>query len=238
MTSLQLTDTVGALVRDYPSLAALFETAEIDYCCGGQQTLAEACAQRGIDAQTFLKELEAAIETAPEPAIADLSLTALVDHIETVHHAYLQRELPRLEAQAEKVAAVHGSRDARLQQLHATVVALAAELKTHLQKEEQVLFPRLRQLEKSYDQAVNVLIPAAIDCMQREHAETGVALTQLRRLSDGFTPPEWACNTYRVLLAGLLSLEKDLHQHIHKENNLLFPKAIALLEAKRLACAS
>lgn len=117
-------------------------------------------------------------------------------------------------------------------------MALAAELKTHLQKEEQVLFPRLRQLEKNYDQAVNVLIPAAIDCMQREHAETGVALTQLRRLSDGFTPPEWACNTYRVLLAGLLSLEKDLHQHIHKENNLLFPKAIALLEAKRLACAS
>lgn len=94
MTSLQLTDTVGALVRDYPSLAALFETAEIDYCCGGRQTLAEACAQRGIDAQTFLKELEVAIETAPEPAIADLSLTALVDHIETVHHAYLQRELP------------------------------------------------------------------------------------------------------------------------------------------------
>lgn len=88
------------------------------------------------------------------------------------------------------MAAVHGSRDARLQQLHATVVALAAELKTHLQKEEQVLFPRLQQLEKNYDQAVNVLIPAAIDCMQREHAETGVALTQLRRLSDGFTPPE------------------------------------------------
>lgn len=231
MTKLRLTDTVGTLVRDYPSLATLFESRHIDYCCGGRQTLAEVCGQQGIVPEVFLQELEAALAAAPVSAIdvAHPSLTALVDHIETVHHAYLRQELPRLEARVARVVAVHGQKDARLGQLQSCLAALAAELEAHLQKEEQILFPLLRQLEASNNRAMGFLIQAPIDCMEQEHQKTGAALAQLRWLTDDFTPPEWACNTYRALLAGLLRLERDLHQHIHKENNILFPQAIANL---------
>lgn len=228
-TQLPLTETVGTLVRDHPALATLFERAGIDYCCGGRQTLAEACAQQGIDPQVFLQELEAALETAPAGPmeVAYDSLTALIDHIETVHHAYLHQELPHLEARVAQVVAAHGHKDARLGQLQSCVAALAAELQAHLQKEEQILFPLLRQLEADPNSALRSLIQAPIACMEQEHQKTGTALTQLRRLTDDFTPPAWACNTYRALLAGLVRLEQDLHQHIHKENNLLFPRAIA-----------
>lgn len=229
MTQLRLTESVGTLVRDYPVLATLFERAHIDYCCGGRQTLAEACTQQGIDPQVFLQELEAALETASVSPmeVAHDSLTALIDHIETVHHAYLHQELPHLQTRVAQVVAAHGHKDARLAQLQSCVAALAAELQAHLQKEEQVLFPLLRQLEASNNRALRSLIQALIECMEQEHQKTGAALAQLRGLTADFTPPAWACNTYHALLAGLLRLEQDLHQHIHKENNILFPKAIA-----------
>jgi len=232
MTTFQINDTVGAIVRDHPALSRLFEQAQVDYCCGGQKTLAEACTKRGIDPQAFLKELEtfAATEPAPEVDLTALSLTELVEHIERLHHAYLHTELPRLEAMVTKVAKVHGNKEPRLAQVRDLFLALSAELATHMMKEEQVLFPMIRQLEASgtLPQFHCGSVANPIHRMEFEHDEAGTALAQLRQLTDDYTPPEWACNTYRALLDALAYFEQDMHQHVHKENNVLFPQAIVL----------
>lgn len=237
MTTFQISDTVGAIVRDHPALSRLFEQVQVDYCCGGQKTLAEACAKRGIDPQTFLTELETWVTTTPAPEVnlTALSLTELADHIERIHHAYLHAELPRLEKMVTKVAAVHGEKEPRLIQIKDIFLALSAELATHLMKEEQILFPMIRQLEAS-DTLPTFhcgTVANPVRRMEFEHEEAGVALAQLRQLTDEFTPPAWACNTYRALLDALHTFEQDMHQHVHKENNVLFPRAIALEQSKQ-----
>ncbi|NMF57000.1 iron-sulfur cluster repair di-iron protein [Pseudanabaena yagii] len=236
MTTFQISDTVGKIVRDRPSPSRLFEQAKVDYCCGGKKTLDEACRKQGIDPQVFLTQLEAIATSSQEPElnITTLSLTELADHIEQTHHAYLHTELPRLERMVTKVAAVHGEREPRLLQIKDIFLAVSQELATHLQKEERILFPMIRQLEFS------TVIPSShcgtianpIRQMEFEHDDAGVALEQLSQLTDNYTPPEWACNSYRAMLDGLLNFERDMYQHIHKENNVLFPKAIALEQSK------
>lgn len=236
MTTFQLDHTVGSIVRDHPALSRLFEQAKVDYCCGGQKTLEEACRQRGIDPHQFLAQLEdyTALEAVPAVNLAALNLTELADHIERIHHAYLHEELPRLDKMVTKVAAVHGEKEPRLLQIKDIFLALSAELTTHLRKEEQVLFPMIRQLEASTTLPIfhcgTVANPIAR--MTMEHDGAGVALAQLRELTDDFTPPAWACNTYRALLDALLRFEQDMHQHIHKENNVLFPRAVRLEQQK------
>jgi regulator of cell morphogenesis and NO signaling len=233
MTTFQISDTVGDIVRDRPSLSRLFEQAKVDYCCGGKKTLDEACRKQGIDPQVFLSQLEAIAiaNIEPEINVTTLSLTELADHIEQTHHAYLHFELPRLERMVTKVVAVHGDKEPRLHQIKDIFLAVSQELDTHLRKEEQILFPMLRQLESS---AISPQFHCAypIQQMELEHDDAGVALGQLRQLTDNYTPPDWACNTYRATLSALADFEQDMHQHIHKENNVLFPAAIALEVAK------
>ena len=232
----KVTDTVGAIVAKRPALSRVFEQAGIDYCCGGKIPLAEACQKKGLDAQQVLAQLEAAAAVAaPGPVdAATMTLTVLVDHIEGTHHAYLKSELPRLEAMTKKVATVHGEHDTRLVKVNETFLGLAWEMSGHLQKEERILFPMIRQLDASPTTPAfhcgSVANP--IRQMELEHDQVGAALAALRELTDGFTPPDWACNTYRAMLDALACLERDTHQHVHKENNILFPRAIAL-EAKR-----
>lgn len=203
-----------------------------------KKTLAEACRQRGIDPQVFLAQLEddAAVATPAEVNVAALSLTELTEHIERIHHAYLHTELPRLEKLVTKVATVHGDKEPRLVQTKDIFLPLSAELATHLIKEEQILFPMIRQLEASPTLPTfhcgTVANP--VHRMEFEHEEAGVALAQLRQLTDDYTPPEWACNTYRAMLDALHTFEQDMHQHVHKENNVLFPRAIALEYTKVL----
>lgn len=231
MTTLHISSTVGEIVRDRPSLSAVFEQAQLDYCCGGKKTLETACQQRGIDPQAFLAQLEdyATIATVAEVNLTELSLTELTDHIERIHHAYLHTELPRLEKLVTKVAAVHGDKEPRLRQIQDVFLALSAELATHLMKEEQVLFPMIRQLEASstLPSFPCGTVDNPVNQMEFEHEEAGQALAQLRQLTENFTPPDWACNTYRVMLDALHTFEQDMHQHVHKENNVLFPRAIA-----------
>ena len=236
MATLQLDHTVGSIVRAHPALSRLFEQARVDYCCGGHKTLDEACRQQGINPQRFLTQLEDYVVSCPPSnvSVAVLSLTELANHIEQVHHAYLHEELPRLEKMVTKVAAVHGDKDPRLAQLRDIFLALSAELVTHLMKEEQVLFPMIRQLEASETlpsfHCGSLTNP--ITRMEHEHDGAGIALAELRQLTDDFTPSEWACNTYRALLDALAVFEQDMHQHIHKENNILFPQA-TLLERQK-----
>lgn len=236
MTTFQIYDTVGMIVRDRPFLSRLFEQAKVDYCCGGQKTLEEACQLVGIDPQHFLAQLEAHLQSEAETGVnvANLSLTELADQIEQTHHAYLHTELPRLEKMVAKVTNVHGDKEPRLHQIKQVFLALSEELSAHLRKEEQVLFPMIRQLEASETLPMFHCgtIANPLRQMEFEHEEAGVALRQLRELTDDYTPPNWACNTYRTLLDAFAYLEQDLHQHIHKENNVLFPRALEKWQEK------
>ncbi|EMI53966.1 iron-sulfur cluster repair di-iron protein [Rhodopirellula sallentina] len=233
MLTLNPEQTVGDLVRQSPNRARVFESLKIDYCCGGKVSLDRACQKRGIDTAEVMERIHANDATLHSDSHVDvdsMTLTELADHIETTHHAYLREELPRLDAMTEKVSRVHGDKDARLHQMREAFVALKSELEPHMMKEEQILFPIVRQLESSSDQPEFFCGSVAnpIRQMEHEHDQAGNALAVLNESTDGYAPPEWACNTYRAMLDSLARLEADMHQHIHKENNVLFVKALAL----------
>lgn len=224
--------TVGELVREQPSRSRVFESLRIDYCCGGKQPLEAACAQRGLDVHSVIDRLSQSDRAATEhEAIIDadsMPLTELADHIVEQHHAYLREELPRLDAITEKVARVHGDSDPRLREVRRVFASLNEELMEHMGKEERILFPLIRAIDVGDTFAARAVGTVAnpIRQLEAEHDDSGDALAIMHRATDGFTAPDWACNTYRAMLDGLAQLERDLHQHIHKENNVLFPKAI------------
>lgn len=226
---------IGDLVAACPALARIFEGLRIDYCCGGKQSLAAASADRGLSALTVVAMLEAAaaafVAGPVDVDAAGMSLTELADHIERTHHAYLKEELPRLVEMADRVAYKHGGRDPQLREVAATVQDLAGDMIAHMQKEEIVLFPLVRQIEAGVRGGFHAAIAEPIQCMEAEHADAGRAIARLRELTEGFTPDAEACNTHRALLAGLAQLEGDLHRHVHKENNILFPRALERVAA-------
>jgi regulator of cell morphogenesis and NO signaling len=233
MQTIDLQATVGELVRQSPNRARVFESHRIDYCCGGKISLADACRRKGANPDEVLEQLSQLDSPSDDQEVVDadaMSLTDLADHIEQTHHAYLREELPRLDFMTEKVSRVHGDKEPRLLQVREAFVALKTELEPHMMKEERILFPLVRQLEASASRPEihcgSVANP--IRQMEHEHDQAGNALAILRQATDGFTPPPWACNTYRAMLDALERLERDMHQHIHKENNVLFPKAIDL----------
>lgn len=233
MQTIDIESTVGDLVREVPNRARVFESLKIDYCCGGKISLATACAKRKIDPDVVVERLaQSDAEQATETIVdADaMTLTELADHVEATHHAYLKEELPRLDFMTEKVARVHADKEPRLAIVRQAFVALKNELEPHMMKEERILFPIVRQLEASADRPESHCGSVAnpIRQMEHEHDLAGDQLAILRDASDGFVPPQWACNTYRAMLDALETLEADMHQHIHKENNVLFPKAIEL----------
>jgi regulator of cell morphogenesis and NO signaling len=233
--TIDLQTTVGELVKERPARSRVFEKLQIDYCCGGKLPLAEACERQEIDPQSVLQQLEESdAQPAPdEAALVDadaMSLTELADHIEQTHHAFMKSELPRLDALTQKVLEVHGNADRRLADVRRAFVSLYEELVGHLMKEEQILFPMIRQMESATGTPAFHCgsIANPIRQMEYEHDNAGNALAIMHDFTDGYQPPDWACNTYRAMLDGLRQIELDLHQHIHKENSVLFPKAIRL----------
>ena len=229
MTELNTESTVAEWVAKYPQTARVFEDLRIDYCCNGKLALAEACEQSQLDASDTVEKLAASIATAARP-VEDWNGTTLgnlCDHIQQTHHAYLRQELPRLAMLLEKVLLAHGDRHPELSELQEVFFALRSELEPHMLKEEQILFPAIRQMEMGAECPSFPFGTVAnpIHMMEHEHDLAGDALAQIRRLTSDFTPPDDACNTYQVLFDSLSVLERDMHQHIHKENNILFPRA-------------
>jgi len=234
-TTLKLSDSVGAWVTEHPATSRVFEQHKIDYCCGGGRPLEEACSAKQVDVQSVLEELTDVISRGAADGTADddftsKSLAEMCDEIEATHHEYLKRELPRLTQLVDKVVRVHSEQHAWLVRLGASFHALQDELKPHMFKEEQVLFPAIRTIEES--QTVPTFPFGSVDnpirMMEHEHDVAGNALKDIRDASSDFTLPEGGCNTFRAMLDGLQELEGDLHRHIHKENNVLFPRASKL----------
>jgi len=221
--------TVGQLLVEDPSRSRVFQKYGIDFCCGGNLTLADACRRRGLDLAPVVDALDRVrAEPFEGPDPAALSLTDLCDHIETTHHAWLKQELPRLSAMARKVSGVHGDAHPWTRELAATFDAFADDLDAHMEKEELVLFPVVRRLEAGTMAPLPMILSSPIAAMEHEHEEAGRALARMRELSRGFTPPDGGCQTFRALLHGLEQLERDMHLHVHKENNVLFPRVSAL----------
>jgi regulator of cell morphogenesis and NO signaling len=214
---------VGQLAAQHPMATRVFARHGIDFCCGGGEPLGAVCAGKGLETEVILaeiaKELEVADRTADRWDTAPLG--TMIDHIMVTYHQPLYEELPRLESMARKVLNVHRDKDPqRLSELFSIYLEVEAELKQHMMKEEQILFPLIRQ-----GQGARTGEPIAV--MEKEHEAVGGALRRMRELTDDYTVPAEACNTWRALWHGLEALEKDLHQHIHLENNILFPRALA-----------
>jgi regulator of cell morphogenesis and NO signaling len=224
--------TVGQLVVERHSRARLFERLGLDYCCGGNKPLEQACREKGLDYEAVLQELqsEQAAPSKTERNWASASLTDLCDEIEQTHHAYLKQELPRLEFLTNKVATRHGDNRPALRDIRDVFAALKAEMDAHMIKEETILFPLCRQLDTA--EALPAMhcgsLGNPIQVMIREHEDAGEALARIRVLTNDFTCPADACNTFRAMYDSLHQLEQDMHQHVHKENNILFPKAVRL----------
>ncbi len=236
MTAIPLTRTVGELVVDDPRRARVFEALGIDYCCGGKMPLESACLALGLDPKQIVERLATIDEDAPRDSdeCAGMSLAELADHIEARHHAYLREELPRLEQLGGKVARAHGQGDPRLVRLAEVIESFSTEMQDHMTKEERMLFPSIRAFEDGDQPPANCFgsIADPIRVMESEHDSSGDALAVMHELTGGFDRSSAQCNTHLALLEGLATLERDTHQHVHKENNILFPRAIELEAAR------
>lgn len=228
--------TVREVAVALPNATRVFEKTKIDYCCGGDQLLGEACAKAGVDLQMLAQMLDHNVEPAAKASIdfQELTLAQLITHILDQHHVYTKGEMERLEALSAKVVGVHGANHPELLAFRDVLNQLFADLRPHMFKEEQILFPYILQMEQAAQQhrpgpfAPFGTVNNPVRMMMMEHDTAGDLLRELRKLSADYRVPADACISYQTLYQAVEAFEQDLHQHIHLENNLLFPKAIAL----------
>lgn len=215
--------TVGELAVEHPLATRVFARHRIDYCCGGGKPLAEACETRNLDIEMILAEIEKELtrNDATGQRWDEAPLNELIEFILFNFHRPLDEELPRLETMANKVFNVHREKaEEMLADIQSTFRALKAELEQHMAKEEQILFPMIQAGKGG-------MAEGPISVMEHEHESAGSALAHLRAITNDYEVPEGACNTWRALWHGLAALEEALHQHIHLENNILFPRALS-----------
>ncbi|MGA8042168.1 MAG: iron-sulfur cluster repair di-iron protein [Terracidiphilus sp.] len=229
--------TLRTIALAEPATIRVFENLHLDYCCGGNRPLGTACAEKGLDVRTVVDSLQAAAGTQwLDRDWAKATPTDLIEYIVLTHHAFVRAELPRLLPMAEKAATKHGPTHPELSQVQRQLEALADELLMHLYKEERILFPYIQSMEhQSKGQAPAAeacfgSVQSPIQMMIHEHEAAGTLLDEMRTATGGFAPWEGACPTLTGLYYGLDMFEKDLHRHVHLENNLLFPKAIEMEE--------
>ena len=231
------TMTVREVALDLPESKRLFEELKIDYCCGGHRPLTEACASAGLEINQVM-ELLANVGQSKAPTngidFQKLTLSGLIDHIVETHHNFTKTEMIRLEALTDKVINAHGENHRELIRVGELVHLLCTDLKPHMFKEEQVLFPYITAMEKARLQGRPIpfapfgTVHNPIRMMVMEHDAVGDLLRDLRIVTKDYKVPPDACMSYQALFQALEGLEIDLHQHIHLENNLLFPKAVAM----------
>jgi regulator of cell morphogenesis and NO signaling len=226
--------TVREIAIEHPAAVRVFESLGIDYCCGGKQTLKDACERAGVPVERTLDLLAQIEEHPPSEAEnwAGASAQELISHIVGRHHSYVRSETPRLMTMFDKVVSRHGQDHPELVPIRDLFSALTQELFAHMLKEENVLFPHLEKMDAAMTRgelpppAVFGSIEMPISRMLADHDQAGELLAKMRVLSSGYSAPESACPTYRALYHGLEEFEHDLHHHVHLENNILFPRAL------------
>ncbi|HEX6640868.1 MAG TPA: iron-sulfur cluster repair di-iron protein [Thermoanaerobaculia bacterium] len=230
--------TVGELAVEVPTSIRIFEAWKIDYCCGGRTPLPEACAAVGRSVEEFMVELDRAA-AVPDGAARNWSaetLASMSTNIVSMYHVYTREELQAIAPLANKVLSVHGERRPELAEVVALVSDVTNDMLPHMLKEEQVLFPYVQQLEAAATAGQPAPTPFfgtvknPVRMMMLEHDRVGELLARLRSITSDYTPPESACFSYRELYRRLAELEKQTHEHVHVENNIFFPRAVALEE--------
>ncbi len=227
---------VRQIAIDRPTAIPLLEAFGIDYCCGGQQTLAQACAKKNLQIAPVIAALEH--ESHPTQTATDWQtapLHVLAEHIVAKHHGFTRQQLVLLHALMEKVEHRHGATHPEILATGKALSALAAELTHHFICEENILFPYIAKLEQEGQAALPPMfgsISQPIQKMMMDHDRAGDELRHIRTLTNNYQPPQEACTTFRALYRALEELEADLHQHIHLENNILFPRALELSKAR------
>ena len=240
--SLDTTKTVREVALNMPAATLVFEKLGIDYCCGGNKSLRQAASEANLSVQQVLESLESAADST-EPRqnttgqIEDWNtapLAHLIAHIKNQHHEYVKGEVTRLAPLFQQVCEVHGSQHPELFELQRDFCALTQELAMHMKKEEMVLFPYIERMEEAVIDREPVLpapfgtVRNPMASMVHEHDAAGNLLRSMRNLSSGYSAPAKACTSFTTLYCALAEFERDLHQHIHLENNILFPRAIAM----------
>lgn len=235
------TDLIGDIVAQDFRTAAIFKKHHIDFCCKGGRTIQEACEHKNINPELLYNEIENLSKgNDSQIDFNNWELDLLADYIEKTHHRYVTEKIPILQAFLEKLAKVHGDRHPELLEIKSLFDASAQDLSAHLKKEELVLFPFIRNMVKAKLEQLPLpqphfgTIENPIAMMKEEHSVEGERLRKIAELTDEYLPPADACNTYKVTFAMLQEFEDDLHRHIHLENNILFPKAIAMEEQLRV----
>ncbi|RKE98170.1 iron-sulfur cluster repair di-iron protein [Ichthyenterobacterium magnum] len=227
---------IGQFVAEDYRTAAVFSKHKIDFCCNGNRSIEEACTKKGIDSNLVIDELKAVLNSSTGESIDYKSwpLDLLVEYIEKKHHRYVEEKIPVLRQFLDKLCRVHGERHPELLKINELFTASAGELASHMKKEELMLFPFVKKMVKAKLSKTAVQSPQfgtvenPIGMMMHEHDNEGERFRQIASLTNNYNPPADACNTYKVTYAMLDEFEKDLHLHIHLENNILFPKAIKL----------
>jgi regulator of cell morphogenesis and NO signaling len=231
-----LNQTIREIAIEHPATVKVFESLGMDYCCGGARTLTEACQRAGVPVERALELLKPVEEGVPDDttAWAGVSAGELIAHIISRHHNYVRSESPRLAGLLEKVVSRHGELHPEVVAIRDLFGALTQELSAHMLKEEHMLFPYMERLESAVSRgaapppAVFGSVAMPISRMLAEHDDAGELLTEMRARSSGYRAPDSACPTYRALYHGLEEFERDLHQHVHLENNILFPRALRM----------
>ncbi|MDX1685431.1 MAG: iron-sulfur cluster repair di-iron protein [Saprospiraceae bacterium] len=226
---------IGEIVAKNYRTASVFKSFGVDFCCKGQRTLQEVCEKDNIRKAELLDALELSFaqESASDQNFNHWPIDLLVDYIEKTHHRYVRNRIPEILEYLDKLCKVHGKRYPELNPIKELFQESCEALLSHMQKEEKILFPRLRQLatiknEEGMSEELLQYIMTPIDVMRHEHDVEGNRFREISELAKGYVPPEAACATHRVTFSMLEEFEEDLHKHIHLENNILFPKALRL----------
>jgi regulator of cell morphogenesis and NO signaling len=231
--------SLAQIVNQNHQAAWIFEKYHLDFCCKGKRSLIQACTEQQLQADQVISDLEglSTKNTSVDPIHFDeMTLTQLIEYILLTHHAYVNRELPQIFSYLQKVASKHGERHPELMKIFQLFAAVKEELDGHMKKEEHILFPRITEMEKyllneGWQTNLNITyLQSPITVMEHEHDHAGTLLNEIRVLTDNYNPPADACTTYNLSFAALQAFELDLHQHIHLENNILFPKAISVFK--------
>ena len=233
-----LNKSLAQIVTGNHKTASVFEKYHLDFCCKGKRTLQQACAETNLDTDIVLAELAGVKTDGPagqkDPTL--LTLEELSEYIVTIHHSYVKNELPLISGYLQKVTAKHGERHPELYKVFELFTAVKEEMELHMQKEEKVLFPRIQEVEKAVKSNALVqlnisFLKAPVSMMEQEHDHAGSLMAEIRELTGDYTVPADACTTYKLSYASLHAFEKDLHRHVHLENNILFPKALQLFDS-------
>ncbi|MGG2093430.1 iron-sulfur cluster repair di-iron protein [Bacillus sp. S13(2024)] len=225
------TSVIGEIVTKFPKASDFFKSYRIDFCCGGNRPLIDAINERNLSAEEVLTKLNTLYHETKRLNESEIdwktaSYSELIDYVVNKHHHYLNEELPLLSPYVTKVLRVHGAGQPHLAQIHKLFHELKTELEQHLIKEETEDFPLILAFEQNPSDENYTKLRKVVDELENEHIQAGNIIKELREITNDFTPPAGACGTYRLVYQRLEALESDLFQHIHLENNILFPRAI------------